>query len=174
MSKETKFRFLKWLYCIPVAMFLLGVLYFIPFPTPVHITYTGVECTMNSTKTKEMEVTLNGTYKTYLWQEDVFVGNISLSGYDYTREGKSQEQYIRIKKDGSESQLEYYTSFSYPLTCNSLGFMYADKHMKKLVICLYDHNGWNGNTGAFACFPASNYEEAMAIAEELHAESVLS
>ncbi|MFD2115256.1 hypothetical protein ACFSTH_07000 [Paenibacillus yanchengensis] len=161
---------------IIIAAIVGWYFYYNPIEKKIDITTTGIQFRNNdpSGYFEEKEITIKGTYKQFLFgnKDDIFSGQFSVEGYDFTFDEKYSSPHILLAPQGGH--ILYFTA---NLTESKLlGYIHSDVYLKEIMIAIRSEepNNYNNYANGFVISaPAKNRAEAVEIAENLFNKSAL-
>ena len=119
---------------IIVLSIIVTLTCFMPFPTRINMTIAGIRWVNNDGEfTENVELEIKGLYLQYLFQDNVFVGDISFTGLN--RDIYSEMMKITFNEEPNFSgPLAYYSRTSNSITW--LGDIHIEGAFDKIVIYL--------------------------------------
>ena len=110
---------------------------------------------------ENVTVKVKGVLKSYLLYGNIFRGNILIDKYDFTYNSKEVDLYLQDNNDYLAYDLD-------PRGRKSLGWIYEEDYLGKLVIELFDEKGeWPKDGRTVISGPAKDKDEAVKISKEI-------
>lgn len=147
-----------------IVLFLL--LYMIPIRNKINITLDGIQGRIGEPNySKDLTITIEGLYDSYLLKNDRFKGSIKVENYEFT--GLKLFPFVFEITD-SFSPLFYVDNNSGVPKHKSLGMIYTTPLFKELFILVSEpiqasSKSWTEDTGLYISAPANNLLEAERI-----------
>lgn len=162
-----------------MILVLLILFYFwkVPFAHEINKTITALQVNGQDKTISEVDMTIKGTYSTYIFGEDKFKGNIIIDGFESTNE--SYRVNISIVLDKLEV-LEYIKINDSGIETNKFGVILADNNFKTFAIIPFKeylaNPSYVGSGGSIEmdeslltaiCYPATTRDEGMEIVNKM-------
>lgn len=141
---------------------LIVLLFIVPWRHNIDNTYQGLEYRVGYPDYLErnLNITVKGVYKDYLFKKDTFEGIISIDKYDFTQNTKMS----KLTFFDGKATISYFN-------LQHLGFIICEKDFSKFFIGVDEATGWNGGEGLIITAPATTREEAIKMTKELSKKS---
>lgn len=157
-----------------IAILLASILYFIPLIETIDVTLEGLECRIGQNEyQKKVTIQIEGTYKKYLFQEDEFIGMITVSGYDFSKKG----EFVEFKVFDGIGQITYFGVDEGKPYLETLGGIAFSPKFKEVLLYILepvqaDMKEWSAEDGLFIAAPAKDCTSALELAKELSQHSL--
>lgn len=153
---------------VVLALLAIALVCVLPFPQKINTTLPGIRWEHeNYDYSENIDLTVRGTFYQYLFRDNVFKGELDISGLERVENSPLMDITLRDDhkthfKTGSLTYLMYYRDKENGFS--PAGTITVKGAFKEIVICIAENAGENGR---FITAPAANREEAIDLTEDI-------